>query len=459
MPSLEPSRTLATEIGLDPSNTPGISYYTQPGDSLMAIANRFGISASEITSYDPLPTSGLILPQTLIFIPEGISGDLSPSTRLIPDSEIIFSPSAIDFNIRDYVNVAGGYLTEYKEYLSSSGMTSGIDIVKRIAIENSVNPRLLLTLVEYKTDWVTGELDNESDLDYTMGYIDDYNIGLYRQLVLASEDISLGYYGWRSGSLTELTFLDGKKLRINPSLNAGTVALYYYFSIHNSYADWLLIIDPSSGFMSLYESMMGDPWMRAKVVEPIFPPGIRQPDLSLPFIPGDTWSLTGGPHAAFENRGALAAIDFGPSTEHSTPCYQSDSWILASASGQVVRSGNGIVILDLDNDGYEQTGWNILYLHIATKDRVQVGELLNQDDKIGHPSCEGGFSTGVHVHMARKFNGEWILADGALPFNLSGWIVKNGSAPYRGSMERDGVTIFASSTGTALSKIVRLPGE
>jgi len=458
-PSREPTNSLTTEIGTYPSDTPSISYYTQPGDNLSTIAKHFGVDASEITSDTQLPSIGLIAPQTLIFLPDGINGETSDSTQLIPDSEIIFSPSAIDFNVRDFVKEGGGYLNYYEEYLASSGMTSGIDIIIRIAIENSINPRLLLAILEYQNGWVTGNLENESDLHFTMGYIDYFNMGLYGQLVLASEDISLGYYGWRSGSLTELVFLDGKSLRISPSLNAGTVGLYYYFSIHNSYADWLSIIDPSTGFMSFYESMMGDPWMRSKIIEPIFPYGITQPTLSLPFIPGDGWSLTGGPHSAFARHGAWAALDFGPGTEHSTPCYQSDSWILAAASGQVVRSGNGIVILDLDNDGYEQTGWNILYLHVATKDRVQVGELLNHDDKIGHPSCEGGSSTGVHFHMARKFNGEWILADGALPFNLSGWIAKNGSEPYKGFLIRDDVTVIASSTGIPSSQIVRLPGE
>jgi hypothetical protein len=40
---------------------------------------------------------------------------------------------------------------------------------------------------------------------------------------------------------------------------------------------------------------------------------------------------------------------------------------------------------------------------------------LAQDDRVGHPSCEGGSSSGIHIHIARKFNGEWVLADGGLP--------------------------------------------
>jgi hypothetical protein len=337
-------------------------------------------------------------------------------------------------------------------------MTSGVDGVKRIAIENSINPRLLLALLEYESGWVTGQPKNLAGNDYPLGYLDLYYIGLFRQFMLASEDISLGYYGWRSGHLTELTFIDDHKVRISPELNAGTVAILYYFSKHNSYAEWQAIVDPNAGFLKLYENMFGDPWVRAQKVEPLFPSGLTQPPLYLPFSPGETWSLTGGPHSAWEKKGALAALDFAPGADQKG-CYQSESWVLAASSGQVVRSGIGIVVLDLDNDGYEQTGWDLLYLHIAEADRVSAGTMLNLDDRIGHPSCEGGPSTGTHFHFARKFNGEWVLADGPLPFNLSGWIAHAGDLPYEGTLDKDGAIVVALPNGSALTKIVRQPGE
>jgi hypothetical protein len=40
------------------------------------------------------------------------------------------------------------------------------------------------------------------------------------------------------------------------------------------------------------------------------------------------------------------------------------------------------------------------------------------------------------VHIARKYNGEWIAADGILPFNLEGWIAHQGSQPYLGTLNR-----------------------
>jgi LasA protease len=463
-PTLDPTQELILSstptTNIPTISIPNLIYYSQPGDSLIAVAKHFGVDTSEIKSDGDLPQADLINPGTFMMIPDRIDSETSPAIQIMPDSEVIYSPSAIDFDVLNYVSAAGGYINQYKEYLESTKITYGGDIVKKQALENSINPRLLLALLEYKSGWVSGKPKNLADTDYPLGYVDLRYVGLFRQYMLVAGDISLGYYGWRSGTLTELTFTDGKSIRIAPDLNAGTVAIYYYFSQKNNYSDWMAIIDPNEGFMKLYKSMFGDPWARAQKVEPLFPPGLTQPQLSLPFYPADTWSFLWGPHSAWEiEGGALAALDFGPGVEHTTPCYDSVSWVLASTAGQVVRSGNGIVVLDLDNDGYEQTGWDLMYLHIATKDRVPLGTWLNKDDRVGHPSCEGGRANGTHIHFARKFNGEWILADGSLPFDLSGWIAHAGKTLGEGTLTKGDQVVIASPISPAVSKIVRQPGE
>lgn len=460
IPTLEKIISSTPTLAVTTTSPNNLIYYSQPGDSLLSVARHFSVDVTEIKSDGELPQNDLINPGTFMLIPDRINVATTPSIQIMPDSEVIFSPSAIDFDVLNYVKAAGGQINEYKEYLESSKTTYGGDIVKKQAIENSINPRLLLALLEYNSGWVTGHSKNLADTDYPLGYIDLKYAGLFRQFMLATGDLSLGYYGWRSGTLTDLTFTDGKSLRLAPDLNAGTVALYYYFSKHNNYSDWLAIVDPDAGFMKLYSSMFGDPWIRAQKVEPLFPPGLSQPVLSLPFHPAETWSLTWGPHSAWEiEGGALAALDFAPGVEHTTPCYESISWVLAAASGQVVRSGNGLVVLDLDNDGYEQTGWDLMYLHIATKDRAPLGTWLEKDDRIGHPSCEGGRANGTHIHFARKFNGEWIIADGPLPFNLSGWVAHAGDSPGEGTMVKGDQVVVALPNGSAITKIVRQPGE
>jgi LasA protease len=97
----------------------------------------------------------------------------------------------------------------------------------------------------------------------------------------------------------------------------------------------------------------------------------------------------------------------------------------------------------LDGDGLEQTGWTVLYLHVDSSERVKAGTYLHAGERIGHNSCEGGFSTGTHLHLARRYNGEWIPADGPLPFDLDGWISQGAGSEYDGYLVKDGVSIEA----------------
>jgi len=213
-------------------------------------------------------------------------------------------------------------------------------------------------------------------------------------------------------------------------------------------------VNPDSvrSFYALYMQMFGDPWARAQKVEPLFPPGLIQPKLGLPFEVNREWNLTSGPHGAWEREGPLAAIDLAPSDPAKT-------WVLSAAPGYVARSGNGVVIVDLDGDGDEHTGWNLLYLHIATDGRVPLHTWVQADDRIGRASSEGGASTGVHLHFARKYNGEWIIAEGPLPFVIGGWTVHAGAQPYEGTLTRGTRTVIADPVGRSWSVIIRLPDE
>ena len=439
------------------SDTPLILYYSQSGDSMNAVAARFGVELSEITSAGPLPPTGLIDTGTLLVIPDKL-GDYGPNAQIMPDSEIVFSVTAADFDIYAYIAAAGGELSKYREYLGSVGWTTGSRAIERIAIENSINPRLLLAILDYEGNWVTGSPRDYRHSQYPMGFEKRFEQGVFRQMILAVNHLYTGYYGWRSGTLTELTFPDGERLRIAPDLNAGTVAVQYLFSKLYNRTEWQGILDPNVGFPAFYTEQFGDPWLRAQNAGPIFPPGLTQPPMVLPFEPNRNWAFTGGPHGAWEHDGPLAAIDFAPATDKSG-CTESEKWLVAAAPGLVVRSEVGLVVLDLDGDGYEETGWNLIYLHVATQDRIGLDTWVETNDRLGHASCEGGTSTGTHLHFARKYNGEWVLADGPLPFTLSGYVVHNGEKPYLGTMVKGEIIITANEVGTYGSGIIRKPDE
>ncbi len=433
-----------------------ILYYSQNGDWLPAVASRFGVSPTEISSPKILPDSGYLDTGTLLIIPDRLdrSAQYTPNLQLIPDSEVVFSASAVDFDIAGYVKAAGGYLATYREYLGSTGWMTGAAEIERISYENSINPRLLLAILDFEASWVRGNPVDEFHETYPLGYENFRNKGMFLQLAWAINHLSTGYYGWRAGTISELTFTDGTSYRLEPSLNAGTVAIMYYFSQLHSLNEWLRIMDQTSGFPSFYANMFGDPWSRAAASGAIFPPALSQPEMVLPFEMNTNWAFTGGPHSAWESHGPLAAVDFAPAADKSG-CAVSDKWIIAMAPGLVVRSGNGIVVLDLDGDGHEQTGWNILYLHVANRGRVALGVWVGQNERIGHPSCEGGISTGTHTHVARKYNGEWVTAAGPIPWVMSGWTVIEGEKPYLGKLVKGNQVITADVYGQAKSLIVR----
>jgi LasA protease len=176
--------------------------------------------------------------------------------------------------------------------------------------------------------------------------------------------------------------------------------------------------------------------------------------MNLPFNEGQTWYYTGGPHGGWDSGSAWAALDFAPPGDNGG-CFTNPLWVTAVADGLVLRTSNGALIQDLDNDGYEQTGWVILYMHIAADGREEPGEYLFAGERIGHPSCEGGVSNATHVHIARKYNGEWIAADGPMPFNLDGWISSGGGREYDGYLTRGSQTIEAWDSASELNQITR----
>jgi murein DD-endopeptidase MepM/ murein hydrolase activator NlpD len=448
IPTSQPEGVIREPVGV-----PGVewNYLTQPGDTLSAVAQRFGVEPEEVRSNGMLDDEGLLAPGKILQIPNVLETVLG-ADALLPDSEILYSPSVAGFDTQAFIQEAGGLLSAYGESIDGEWF-SGAEIVGRVAIENSVNPRVLLSFLEYRSGWVYSLPTSDQSLDYPIGfYVPGYK-GLYKELSLAAKQLNIGYYGWRSGQLTELVFPDGTHARLDPRSNPGTVGVLYLFSKLYQRNLMLSALSGQDQFLELHEKMFGDPWARAASAGPIFPQEITQPFLELPFGTGERWSLTAGPHSAWITGTPRGALDFAPVTGE-PECAVSKSWVRASAPGLVARSDQGVIALDLDGDGFEGTGWVVLYLHIAGFERVPVGTHLNTGDRIGHPSCEGGTTTGTHVHITRKYNGEWIPADGPLPFILSGWEAHAGERNYEGTLTKADQVIVANPGGSSISIIV-----
>jgi LysM repeat protein len=433
-----------------PLRTEAVTYVVRPGDSVNAIAVRFSVGANLILSANTIPNPDSLWVGQVLLIPPPIPQAPGPSFKIVPDSELIHGPAAAFFDLPSFAAQWDSYLTRYTEEVEGRWL-SGPGIVQLVAQRYSVNPRLLLAVLEHQSGWVTRSNVPTVRLTYPMGFVGIGYEGLFSQLSWAADQLNAGYYRWRSGWAGPYILLDGSVILPGQGINAGTAGVQHLFAQLYRADAWRQVVG-EGGFYAIYQSLFGIPFDLA--VEPLVPPGLTQPPMQLPFEPGTTWSFTSGPHGAWGSGSAWAALDFAPPGD-ALGCVLSDEWVVASADGLVLRADQGEVILDLDGDGLEQTGWVLLYMHIESRDRVVPGTFLRAGDRIGHPSCEGGFSNGTHVHMARKYNGEWIPADVGVPFDLEGWISAGLGQEYDGALSRGGVVLEACACRFPGNQIAR----
>jgi LasA protease len=444
--------------GAPPTPTPGgpsatYSYKVQPGDTLPALAARFDVSPDQIAADSQLPGKGFLPHGIQLKIPNHLNETL-PAALLLPDSELVNSPTAAGFDPAAFINRAGGYLSTYQETVDGQSV-SGTGIVTRVATETSTNPRLLLALLEYRSGWVLGQPTNSKSLAYPMGFGVPGHSGLYEEMKMTATHLGIGYYGWRDGTWLEITFQDGRRGRLDPQINAGTAGLENLFSKFYNRAEWEEKLFGQDSFLSLYRAMFGDPWARAAALGPLLPDGLSQPTLQLPFAPGESWGFTGGPHRSWNTGSPLGAIDLSPITGGDV-CAISSAWATALAPGFIARAAHNVVALDLDGDGNEGTGWVVIYLHLAKQGMIAAGGRVDQDAPLGHPSCQGGAATGKHVHLARKYNGEWLAADGPLPMVLGGWRVVAGERIYQGQLVK-GEQVVTANPGGGRATVIERP--
>jgi len=452
-------------------------HVVQSGDTLSAIASRYSISLDAILEANEFLDPNVIEVGQVILLPNLIL-ETTDNFKIIPDSRLVRAPGSSQFDIAGFIAQMPGYIRlatdEVETSIADGSRTQEIlnaaDVVKRVSLEYSVDPRILLAVLEYRAGWLSQiNLSDNLRSHPLIGADASPNVdrsGLYRQLSWAANELNRGYYGWRYRGLTTITLGDKNQRLLNTNLNAGSVALYYFLAIGRTTASWQQDVS-DVGLYNTYYQYFGDPFLAP--IEPLIPSTIQQPEFALPFVPGEVWFYTGGFHGGWGSGSAWAAIDFAPPDERQPTdllCYTSQAWATAIAPGIIARSGDGGVVLDLDGDGDESTGWSILYLHLAADGLIQTGQQVVVGDNIGRPSCTGGFSNATHLHIARRYNGEWLPSDcqnclpnlQIPPFTMSGWrVIGITGQQYQGYLQAaDGTQVIAEQGRTnPLNRIAR----
>ncbi|MBI3914691.1 MAG: LysM peptidoglycan-binding domain-containing protein [Chloroflexi bacterium] len=404
-------------------------YSVRAGDTLSSIALRYNISLDELMELNGIADANTLGIGQMLKVPIKLTR-AAPGESFIPNSEVVYGPAYENFDIAAFANQHSGYLAAYRERVEGETLT-GAQILQLVSERFSVGPRVLLTLLELQSGWVTNQFP--AQIQYPMGLIDSTRQGLYFQAGWTANALNEGYYGKLSARLSHLRFKDRARAFIPPSLNAGTLAVMNMLAQTTTFDAWQNEIG-ADGFSAAYRKLFGEPDQYA--IDPLVPRDLRQPALRLPWSDGEMWYFSGGPHTGWGENGGRSAIDFSPDDiAGSGSCVASRRFVVAAAAGKVLRSERGRVVETLNGNNFQGKGWALLYLHLAAAGRVGPGVVLNSGDKIGHPSCEGGNADASHLHFARLYNGQWIEPN-AIPFVLSGWSIASADQEYDGQITR-----------------------
>ncbi len=218
-----------------------VDHYTvQPSDTLGLIAQRYGVSIEQLVEANTLANPDILPVGVVLTIPAPDPGNMGPDYKVLPDSELVYGPASTTFDIAGFIQDQGGYLAHYQQEVDevSKKTLSGAQIVQGIAQDYSVNPRLLLAVLEYQSGWVTNPNPKQAAVDYPIGIRDPRKKGLYHQLAWAANALNRGYYLWRVNGVSSWLLSDGSIVPIAPTINAGTAGVQQMFAYLYDRSKW-----------------------------------------------------------------------------------------------------------------------------------------------------------------------------------------------------------------------------
>ncbi len=173
------------------------TYVVQSGDMLSAIAQKYSVSLQALAQANNIADVNSLKVGETLTIPVVPPQPTGPAYKIIPDSELVYGPLSTLTDVDAFIHSKGGYLANYTQDVNGETLTAA-QVVVRAAQSYSVNPRLLLALVEYRSGWLTKPNPDPALDEQPFGFYDAWYHGLFRQLEWAAIQLNSGYYRWRS---------------------------------------------------------------------------------------------------------------------------------------------------------------------------------------------------------------------------------------------------------------------
>ncbi|MEO0565131.1 MAG: LysM peptidoglycan-binding domain-containing protein, partial [Chloroflexota bacterium] len=331
-------------------------YAVQPGDTLTTIAIANNVTVDMLVQLNDIDNPNLLTVGQVLQLPAPPSGN-TPSIKLLSDTRFVRTGAALPFDVASFIAAQRGYIriaTDNVDRSLPNGFRvaeslTAAQVLDRVSREYSVDPRVLLTLLELESNWLSQPNVPEDRRRFPLNIPDENREGMYRQLAWAADQLNRAFYDWQFGDLQIIQFSTGERRLYDRSLNAATVAIQYQQSLTRPFATWETQLS-AGNFLATYAAYFGDPFVDDM---PLIPVDFTQPQMQLPFAEGETWFYTGGPHGGWGNGSAWAAIDLAPPDER-TPtdpaCYTSAFPTRAVADGVIVEVKDNRAAFTTRND-------------------------------------------------------------------------------------------------------------
>lgn len=297
---------------------------------------------------------------------------------VISDGQFVYSPDEAAWDIEAALTALGSPLAAF---------AGDVEIY---ALMSSVDPRILLTILELESGLVTAP---ESPT---------------RETVLASlEDVSRrlfeAFYSPSADALALSAKLDTSAASRALSIVLGSRAETEFTpTIHALFPDFDLLDEANS--------------VEAQALPPT-------DLLQFPFPLGEAWQFN-GTHGWSGYSDPPSSLDF---SRQWPPCDMPsyDELVVAAGPGTLRKPRSyADCWLEIDHAG----GWTTSYYHLTDVQRESGPITANAPlGRVGCETCVGGFATAAHVHFSLKYNGAYVSLDGV---SLSGWAVHPGPGYY-----------------------------
>ncbi|WP_271007821.1 M23 family metallopeptidase [Paucibacter sp. B51] len=351
-----------------------------------------------------------------------VQAQSAKTTQAAPLHPLIYGREEMfGFDVEDYLSSKAPALLPYAEAIS------------HWAGYSSISPRVLLALIEQQTGLLSRPQQSRAALVRPMGELSSA-LGFSEQVRDVADQLARALYPasseagsreFKGGDLAPVSALAGLLARSSSAMQAraqertDTVeqdfALVYQGLFGHRF-------DVDAARMPLSALQPAGTLRRTMGVQSL---GAASSYLQFPFPVGQSWYV-GGAHT---NTGSgtypMSSLDMYKSGGWGS--NQSANWVVASAGGTFKKHSSCFA------EVVHTDGWSTTYYHLQNL-RYNTGAYVAKNVGIGNPAsnqaqalCNGGQSTGPHLHFSLKYNGGWMHLAG---YALSSWVITANGVNY-----------------------------